>query len=271
MLNMSIRSRRITDDRTLSDLIHQNYENYQMPDTQLGQSDECRGVYVFSGGKYVEHVDGGCSVDGDTSKHSDGDWGAEPRRKRYRCSGVLASNPCAAKDVAGWYQKGKKWEDADVRDLMEQASYEIDRTTGTMEEVISKESMALINSARMGKGLTPINLGGLFGNPLTHYMGLMRKLYQIPAGLNNRIALVAGYKLARERGLGHQAAVEDAKRVSYLANFNEGKAGRPIAPFSNKGAIGRTAAQMMFSLQAYNHGGGFHVCSAGDDGVLEKN
>ena len=85
-------------------------------------------------------------------------------------------------------------------------------------------------------------------------MGLMRKLYQIPAGLNNRIALVAGYKLARERGLGHQAAIEDAKRVSYLANFNEGKAGRPIAPFSNKGAIGRTAAQMMFSLQAYNMG-----------------
>ena len=78
----------------------------------------------------------------------------------------------AAKDVAGWYQKGKKWEDADVRDLMEQASYEIDRTTGTMEEVISKESMALINSARMGKGLTPINLGGLVRQPLDPLHGV---------------------------------------------------------------------------------------------------
>jgi hypothetical protein len=254
MLNMSDPKQTYNRQSDIVSLVHQNYENYQMPDTKLGSLTNLGAFTYFLGGNVSNMLMEGAqwmvtlpSILTEVGAQNHGGKGI----------GVVESwrrTLDAAKEVAGWYQKGRKWEDKDVADLMEQASYEIDRTTGTMEEVISKESMALINSARMSKGLAPVSLGGILGNPLTHYMDLMRKLYQIPSGLNNRIALVAGYKLARERGLSHQAAIDDAKRVSYLANFNEGKAGRPIAPFSNKGAIGRTAAQMVFSLQAYNLG-----------------
>jgi len=254
MLNMSDPQQTYDRRADLVEMIHKNYENYQMPDTKIGSLTNLGAFTYFLGGNLSNMVMEGAqwmvtlpSILTEIGTANNGGRGI----------GLVESwsrTISAAKDVAGWFQKGRKWEDSEVSDLMDQASYEIDRTTGTMEEVISKESMALINSARMGKGLAPVEVGSLLKNPLTHYMSLMRWMYQIPSGLNNRIALVAGYRLARDRGLSHQAAVDDAKRVSYLANFNEGKAGRPIAPFSNKGTLGRTAAQMVFSLQAYNLG-----------------
>jgi len=241
----------VTADPTVVDLVKRNYANFQRPDTRLGTMMNSGNFLMYLAFNISNHI-----MEGAQWMVSLPSVLTEINAKPGNELGVIGSyreTLKAAKEVTQ-YHMTKKWSDPDIKALMDQAAIDIDHNLGSLSETISPDSLTLVNSLRLGQGMSIASSNDLLGNPVAMYGNAAKALYQIPSQFNTRVALVAGYKTARANGLSHIEAIDEARRINRLANFNEGKAGRPIGPYDNKTQVGRTAAQMMMSLQGYMWG-----------------
>ena len=237
----------VTDNPTVPRLIKKAFENYQKPDTKVGQVLSSGNFLMFLGFNISNHIMEGAQ------------WLVSLPSVLTELNpeaGVVASYIStlrAAKEVTNFFRT-KKWSSPELQALMDDTALDVDHSLGSLSNHISNDSLSLVQSLRLGQGNSIIGKHDLYGNPLALYSNAAKALYQIPSKFNSRVAIVAGYQTGRARGLSHIEAIGEARRVNGLANFNEGKSGRPLGPYDNKTGLGRTAANMYMSLQGYSLG-----------------
>jgi len=90
-------------------------------------------------------------------------------------------------------------------------------------------------------------------SPVKMFAGFSLKIYQQFTEFNARVSLLTGYRLAKEKGLGHAEAREFAADFSRRVTFSGGKANRPELLFGGEGDF-RTAGQVAYSLNGYTFG-----------------
>lgn len=154
----------------------------------------------------------------------------------------------AAKDIAKWATNGYKWDNLEYDALMRSAAQDIGKSAfGDLFD--KEENRTIIQTARMKDGL-PVD-DGIFKKPLSKLDDVSKVLFRSSAAFNSRMALLAGYKLARARGIEPLEAQEYAKDFNNRANFVGGKYNRPtglLKPF------GPTAGHLLYSLNSFNWG-----------------
>lgn len=90
--------------------------------------------------------------------------------------------------------------------------------------------------------------------PIKNYARMSLKFYQQFTEFNARVAIIAGYELAKKKGLKSEIErYEHAVSYAQLATFGGGKIARPNVLFSGRGAF-RTVGQAAYSLQSYSFG-----------------
>lgn len=77
--------------------------------------------------------------------------------------------------------------------------------------------------------------------------------------VNNRAALIAAFKLYREKGLNFDEAYNKAIDFNRRVNFGGGKANRPIGPFSSRSPVLRGTAMLGTAMQSYVLGTTFQL------------
>lgn len=127
---------------------------------------------------------------------------------------------------------------------------------GVYQELVNHEDVAVTNLRNLAVGNKEVNsVTSLLGRPLLWYTRFARNVYTKAAAQNNRIAFLASYLLAMEKGVnGERVTPEQAYQFAYdsvhTTMFGGGRAGRPVGMFSNLGkAYGAVSAYYM--LQHY--------------------
>lgn len=144
------------------------------------------------------------------------------------------------------------WKSAEEGDLMNWAA-----TRGLISLThISDIYEADVNSTT---DLTSLSHGGSKSlaqkaySPVKMFAGFSLKIYQQFTEFNARVSLLTGYRLGKEKGLGHAEAREFAADFSRRVTFSGGKANRPELLFGGEGDF-RTAGQAAYSLNGYTFG-----------------
>lgn len=154
-----------------------------------------------------------------------------------------------AKKAAGKTMGRDEW--TNWGNLQEREMLEILARRGRMDSHAFLENLGDDASSNLSLGATAqrslvgeaLNIAGA---PLKAYADVSMNLYGSFTRWNSRMAAILGYRLAREKGLTHQQAVESADRFLVQTTFTSGRAGRPPEFYknSNVGAV-------LYSLQRY--------------------
>ena len=175
----------------------------------------------------------------------------------------------ALKEVAGWKWKGtNEWSNPEIKKLMDRAvddgevglsAYDND---AVVNEAASKNLMDALNKRR------PKTLGQRLQSAGGMYSEAAMWLFTHAEQVNNRAALIAGFKLHREKGLSFDEAYQKAVEFNHSVNFGGGRANRPIGAFSSKSPALRGMAMLGTAMQSYVLGTTFQIAKYLKNGLF---
>lgn len=159
-------------------------------------------------------------------------------------------------EVVGHLAKGggKVWKDPEIDDLMRsgeksgQVGFSMwDEAAQAHETISTNYKRAMMKNKPQD---TWQRLGSIGGAWSTAAMWMFKNVEMF----NQRVALVASYRQARDMGLGVEDAQKQAFEVNLAVNYGGGRAGRSTGLYSGKDQFSRGAAMLATNMQNYNLG-----------------
>lgn len=118
---------------------------------------------------------------------------------------------------------------------------------GLLTELDYHPDLNYINSVRTLSGKGDYTLFDMLKNRVYQVSNTMKHIYGLAPSYNSEVAFVSAYRQEFAKSKNIKAAFEYAATITRQSMFGAGKIARPVGVFK----MGRTAAQAMYSLQAY--------------------
>lgn len=149
------------------------------------------------------------------------------------------------------FKKTKQWANADESRFMEDAARDGERTLSMFDDDAAAQEAMDTNFKRAMMKNKPQTIGQQMGEASGIYTKAAMWPFRVGEQINATTALLTGFRLAREQGLGYEDARQKAYEFNRAVNFSGGRAQRPVGFFSGRGPTLRTAAMLGASLQSY--------------------
>jgi hypothetical protein len=148
----------------------------------------------------------------------------------------------------------REWGDPETSKFMDLATKAGERDFSMWDE----DSATQESVATRWKQLMMKHKPQTLGQRLSTGLGMWTKaglwLFKQAEKFNHDVALLSGFRLARDREMSFEDATQEAFRLNRAVNYGGGKTNRPIGAFSGTGTFPRSVAMLATNMQGYNIG-----------------
>lgn len=165
----------------------------------------------------------------------------------------------ALKEIGGWKWGKKEWSDPETNRLMQKALDDGEIGLSAYDDEATIQEASELNYKEVLDGDRPKTLGQRLEKAGGMYSKAAMWLFSQGEQINNRAALLASFRLFREKGLSFDDAYAKARLFNARVNFGGGKASRPIGAFSSRSPVLRGTAMLGTAMQSYVLGTTFQI------------
>jgi hypothetical protein len=148
----------------------------------------------------------------------------------------------------------REWGDTETTKFMDLATKSGERDFSMWDEdAATQESVSTRWKQLMSKQKIQTmgqKVSSMFGNFTNTSLWMFKQVEKF----NHDVALLSGFRLAREQGVSFDDAATEAFRLNRAVNYGGGKTNRPIGAFSGTGTFPRSVAMLATNMQGYNIG-----------------
>ena len=229
--------------------VKQAINNFDVPDTELGQKIAKTNFLYFLGGNVGSHFVEAMSP-----------FMILPNFLTEAGSGIVGGYKLAGRAAldVGKFELTGQLSDKTEMEFMKEVEDRGAIGVGTVSELTNEQIYSALNARRAIEGKEPMGWVEFSKTPMEALSRMAFKLYGVPTSFNERTALLAAFrhfKGDKKLEVGSDAwkeVVDKSVYLSKLANGSAGRAGRAVGVFSAPKF--RTASQALASLQQFSWG-----------------